>query len=111
MSFFSGFPVVVVIIFLQIFTVKEVSEQSRELLRHALEEAQAEFSRKVEIIHEIRAIESLPRIRVRNFDDTVVSGGGCVVAGYCIITYVTVNLSPHVRPQAMTCWERCPWPS
>nr|XP_046269897.1 cilia- and flagella-associated protein 99 [Scatophagus argus] len=54
--------------------VKEVSEQSRELLRQALEEAQAELSRKFEIIHEIHAIESLPHIRVRNFDDTETAG-------------------------------------
>ncbi|CAB1335259.1 unnamed protein product [Coregonus sp. 'balchen'] len=38
--------------------VKEVSEQSRELLRQALEEAQAELSRKFEIIRQIRTIES-----------------------------------------------------
>ncbi|XP_076605094.1 cilia- and flagella-associated protein 99 isoform X2 [Chaetodon auriga] len=54
--------------------VKEVSQQSRELLRQALEEAQAELSRKFEIILEIRAIESLPHIRVRNFDDTATAG-------------------------------------
>ncbi|XP_044023302.1 cilia- and flagella-associated protein 99 isoform X2 [Siniperca chuatsi] len=54
--------------------VKEVSEQGRELLRQALEEAQAELSRKFEIIHEIRAIESLPHIRVGNFDDTETAG-------------------------------------
>lgn len=57
--------------------MKEVSEQSRELLRQALEEAQAELSRKFEIIYEIRAIESLPHIRVRSFDDTEVSEGIC----------------------------------
>lgn len=55
--------------------MKEVSEQSRGLLRQALEEAQAELSRKFEIILEIRAIESLPHIRVRDFDDTEVSEG------------------------------------
>ncbi|XP_041810514.1 cilia- and flagella-associated protein 99 [Chelmon rostratus] len=54
--------------------VKEVSEQSRELLRQALEDAQAELSRKFEIILEIRAIESLPNVRVRNFDDTETAG-------------------------------------
>ncbi|XP_065822112.1 cilia- and flagella-associated protein 99 [Labrus bergylta] len=54
--------------------VKEVSEQSRELLRQALEEAQAELSRKFEIIYEIRAIESLPHDRVKNFDDTQTAG-------------------------------------
>lgn len=61
------------------FTVKEVSEQRQELLRQALEEAQAELSRKFEIIREIRAIQSLPHIRVRNFDDTEVGEGrhGC----------------------------------
>ncbi|GAA6213576.1 cilia- and flagella-associated protein 99 [Lates japonicus] len=53
---------------------KEVSEQSRELLHQALEEAQAELSRKFEIIREIRAIESLPHVRVRNFDDTETAG-------------------------------------
>ncbi|XP_078031178.1 cilia- and flagella-associated protein 99 isoform X1 [Epinephelus lanceolatus] len=54
--------------------VKEVSEQSRELLRQALEEAQAELSRKFEIIREIHAIESLPHVTVRNFDDTETAG-------------------------------------
>ncbi|KAK2826062.1 hypothetical protein Q5P01_020276 [Channa striata] len=54
--------------------VREVSEQSRELLHQALEEAQAELSRKFEIIHEIHAIESLPHIRVNNFDDTETAG-------------------------------------
>lgn len=53
--------------------MKEVSEESRELLRQALDEAQAELSRKFEIISEIRAIESLPHIRVKNFDNTEVS--------------------------------------
>ncbi|XP_039993513.1 cilia- and flagella-associated protein 99 [Xiphias gladius] len=54
--------------------VKEVSEQSQELLRQALEEAHAELSRKFEIILEIRTIESLPHIRVKNFDDTETAG-------------------------------------
>ncbi|XP_042357158.1 cilia- and flagella-associated protein 99 [Plectropomus leopardus] len=54
--------------------VKEVSEQSRELLCQALEEAQAELSRRFEIISEIRAMESLPHIRIRNFDDTETGG-------------------------------------
>ncbi|KAA8582202.1 hypothetical protein FQN60_008942 [Etheostoma spectabile] len=54
--------------------VKEVAEQRRELLRQALEEAQAELSRRFEIICEIRAIESLPRVRIRNFDDSETAG-------------------------------------
>ncbi|KAM4625089.1 cilia- and flagella-associated protein 99 [Polymixia lowei] len=54
--------------------VKEVSEQSRELLRQALEEAQAELSRKFEIIREIRAMESVPHIRHKFVDDTETAG-------------------------------------
>ncbi|XP_034432759.1 cilia- and flagella-associated protein 99 isoform X2 [Hippoglossus hippoglossus] len=54
--------------------VREVSEQSQALLRQALEEAQAELSRKFQTILEIRAIESLPHIRVKNFDDTETAG-------------------------------------
>ncbi|XP_042630299.1 cilia- and flagella-associated protein 99-like [Cyprinus carpio] len=38
--------------------VKEVSEQSRELLSQALEEAQAELSRKMELICQIHASSS-----------------------------------------------------
>lgn len=56
-----------------VFTVKEVSQQSRELLRQALEEAQAELSRKFEIIREIHAIESVPHMRYKFVDDTEVS--------------------------------------
>ncbi|XP_054862074.1 cilia- and flagella-associated protein 99 [Amphiprion ocellaris] len=54
--------------------VKEVSEQSQELLRQALEEAQEELSRKFEIIREIHAIESVPHMRVKNFDNTETAG-------------------------------------
>uniref|UniRef100_A0A8C3G0T6 Cilia and flagella associated protein 99 n=1 Tax=Cyclopterus lumpus TaxID=8103 RepID=A0A8C3G0T6_CYCLU len=54
--------------------VKEVAEQRRELLRQALEEAQAELSRKFKVIREIRAIESLPHVRVRDFDNTGPAG-------------------------------------
>lgn len=54
------------------WAVREVSEQNRELLRAALEEAQAELAKKFQLIKEIRAVESLPHIRIRNFDDTEV---------------------------------------
>ncbi|XP_071767100.2 cilia- and flagella-associated protein 99 [Centroberyx gerrardi] len=54
--------------------VKEVSEQSRELLRQALDEAQAELSRKFEIIREIQAIRSVPHIRQRFLDETETAG-------------------------------------
>ncbi|XP_072546539.1 cilia- and flagella-associated protein 99 isoform X2 [Salminus brasiliensis] len=54
--------------------VKEVSEQSRELLQQALEEAQAELSRKFELIHQIRALESVPHVRHKFLDDTETGG-------------------------------------
>ncbi|XP_053289916.1 cilia- and flagella-associated protein 99 [Pleuronectes platessa] len=54
--------------------VREVSEQSQALLRQALEEAQAELSRKFQTILEIRAIESLPHVRFKYFDDTETAG-------------------------------------
>ncbi|XP_047197664.1 cilia- and flagella-associated protein 99-like [Hippoglossus stenolepis] len=54
--------------------VREVSEQSQVLLRQALEEAQAERSRKFQTILEIRAIESLPHVRFKYFDDTETAG-------------------------------------
>uniref|UniRef100_A0AAR2M102 Cilia and flagella associated protein 99 n=1 Tax=Pygocentrus nattereri TaxID=42514 RepID=A0AAR2M102_PYGNA len=54
--------------------VKEVSEQSRELLRQALEEAQAELSRRFELIRQIRAIESVPHNRHMFLDDTQTGG-------------------------------------
>ncbi|CAI5696572.1 cilia- and flagella-associated protein 99 isoform X2 [Oreochromis niloticus] len=50
--------------------VKEVSEQNQELLRQALEEAEAEMSRKFEVIREIHCVESLPRMNFKKFDDT-----------------------------------------
>lgn len=111
--FFMVFPFVLTN-FTPNFTVKEVSEQSRELLRQALEEAQAELSRKFEIIHEIRAIESLPHIRViRNFDDTEVSEGERWrhLAFHHVLLCVAVDLLSRVRPQATSCWGRCPWSS
>lgn len=84
-AFFPNFSFTVIISPHFLFPVKEVSEQSRELLRQALEEAQAELSRKFELIREIRAIESLPHIRLRNFDDTEVSVGlfGCYLTRLC----------------------------
>nr|XP_055029131.1 cilia- and flagella-associated protein 99 [Misgurnus anguillicaudatus] len=54
--------------------VKEVSEQSRELLSQALEEAQAELSRKMELIRQIHAIESIPLDRQKFIDDTETAG-------------------------------------
>ncbi|XP_075874211.1 cilia- and flagella-associated protein 99 [Nelusetta ayraudi] len=56
--------------------VREVSEQNRELLRLALEEAHAELTKKFQIIKEIHAVESLPHIQMRTFDDTETAGHG-----------------------------------
>ncbi|KAM3871377.1 cilia- and flagella-associated protein 99 [Diretmus argenteus] len=53
---------------------KEVSQQSQELLHQALEEAQAELSRKFEMIREIHAMESVPLIRHKLVDDTETAG-------------------------------------
>lgn len=85
-------------------TVKEVSEQRQELLRQALEEAQAELSRKFEIIKEIHTIESLPHVRVKNFNDTVVSERNeACHALFHIHTDLTVDFY-CVRLQAMSLW-------
>ncbi|XP_077094499.1 cilia- and flagella-associated protein 99 isoform X3 [Siphateles boraxobius] len=54
--------------------VKEVSEQSRELLSQALEEAQAELSRKMELIRQIRAFETVSLMRQNFVDDTETAG-------------------------------------
>ncbi|XP_031435721.1 cilia- and flagella-associated protein 99 isoform X2 [Clupea harengus] len=54
--------------------VREVCEQSRELLARALDEAQEEMSRKLELIGQIRAIESIPRTQPKLLDDTETAG-------------------------------------
>ncbi|KAK1793605.1 hypothetical protein P4O66_011985, partial [Electrophorus voltai] len=54
--------------------VKEVSEHTQHLLRQALEDAQAELSRKFDLIRQIRAIESVPHIRLKFVDDTETAG-------------------------------------
>ncbi|MGH0177403.1 UNVERIFIED_CONTAM: hypothetical protein FKN15_004690 [Acipenser sinensis] len=50
--------------------VQEVTEESQELLRQALEKAEAELIRKFELIRQIRAIESVPLIRHKFVDHT-----------------------------------------
>ncbi|PWA16408.1 hypothetical protein CCH79_00004438 [Gambusia affinis] len=54
--------------------VKEVSEESHELLHQALEEQQEELRKRLQIIHEIHVIESLPIIKPNNFDETKTAG-------------------------------------
>ncbi|CAH1785078.1 unnamed protein product, partial [Owenia fusiformis] len=56
--------------------VQEVNEESRELMRQALEEAEREMQRKVELIQQIRAMESIPVVRFKMLDLTNTAGHG-----------------------------------
>ncbi|XP_067935947.1 cilia- and flagella-associated protein 99-like [Watersipora subatra] len=54
--------------------VQEVNEESKELMRQALEEAEEEMKRKVELIHQIRAMEAAPISRNKLVDFTETAG-------------------------------------
>ncbi|KAF6035596.1 CFAP99 [Bugula neritina] len=54
--------------------VQEVNEESKELMRRALEEAEEEMKRKVELIHQIRAMEAAPISRNKMVDFTETAG-------------------------------------
>lgn len=56
--------------------VQEVSKESQELMRKALEEAEEEMRQRVALIAKIRAIESVPVIRFKHVDLTESSGAG-----------------------------------
>ncbi|XP_064630388.1 cilia- and flagella-associated protein 99-like [Lineus longissimus] len=56
--------------------VQEVQEESKELMKQALEEAEAEMRKKMELIHEIRAMEAVPVIRMKLVDLTETAGYG-----------------------------------
>ncbi|KAK3094329.1 hypothetical protein FSP39_000366 [Pinctada imbricata] len=56
--------------------VQEVNEESKELMRQALEEAEIEMRRRMELIHQIRAMEAVPIIRQKFVDLTATSGHG-----------------------------------
>ncbi|KAL3864337.1 hypothetical protein ACJMK2_006028, partial [Sinanodonta woodiana] len=56
--------------------VQEVTEESRELMRMAIEEAEAEMRKKMDLIHQIRAMEAVPVIRQKFIDFTETSGAG-----------------------------------
>ncbi|KAL9982729.1 hypothetical protein ACROYT_G004813 [Oculina patagonica] len=56
--------------------VQEVSKESQELMRIALEEAEEEMRQRVALIAKIRAIESVPVIRFKHVDITESSGAG-----------------------------------
>lgn len=68
-------------------TVKEVSEHSQELLQQALEEAQAELSRKFELIRQIRAMESVPHPTHKSIDDTEVLNILCMISNTVVGTW------------------------
>lgn len=56
--------------------VQEVAEESRELMRRAVEQAEIEMRRRMELIHQIRAMEAVPVIRQKFVDLTSTSGHG-----------------------------------
>ncbi|KAL5022107.1 hypothetical protein ScPMuIL_001262 [Solemya velum] len=56
--------------------VQAVNEESRDLMQKALEEAEADLRRKMELIHQIRALEAVPLIRQKFVDFTKTSGAG-----------------------------------
>ncbi|OWF41505.1 cilia- and flagella-associated protein 99-like [Mizuhopecten yessoensis] len=56
--------------------VQDVNEESRELMKQAVEEAESEMRRRMELIHQIRAMEAVPIIRQKFVDLTATSGHG-----------------------------------
>merc|ERR1711915_812060 len=54
--------------------VQQVNEESREMMRQALEDAQQEMQRRTELIQKIRAMESVPFIRKTFVDLTTTAG-------------------------------------
>lgn len=54
--------------------VQQVNEESREMMRQALEDAELEMQRRTELIQKIRAMESVPFIRKTFFDLTTTAG-------------------------------------
>ncbi|XP_052102291.1 cilia- and flagella-associated protein 99-like isoform X2 [Mytilus californianus] len=56
--------------------VQEVNEESKELMKQALEEAELEMRRKMELIHQIKAMEAVPIIRQKLVDLSESAGHG-----------------------------------
>ncbi|XP_064382456.1 cilia- and flagella-associated protein 99-like isoform X1 [Halichondria panicea] len=56
--------------------VQQVTLEKQELMARALEEAEAEMRRKLELIQQIRAMESVPIIRTKFVDFTETAGLG-----------------------------------
>ena len=73
-------------------TVQDVAEESRELMQRALEEAEAEMRRRMELIHQIRAMEAVPIIRQKFVDLTSTAGHGLL--SEMSIAEVIVHLNP-----------------
>ena len=72
--------------------VAEVAEESRELMARAVEEAEAEMRRRMELIHQIRAMEAVPVIRQKLVDITSTAGHGLlsemsIVEVICMLSY------------------------
>ena len=59
-----------------VFTVQEVAQESRDLMRQALEEAEQEMRQKMELIRQIRAMEATPVIRFKLVDLAEKAGHG-----------------------------------
>ena len=55
---------------------QQMTQENKELLRKAFEEAELEMQQKQEIIRQIRVLESAPRPRTKAFDPTELPGYG-----------------------------------
>uniref|UniRef100_A0A3P8UHZ4 Cilia and flagella associated protein 99 n=1 Tax=Cynoglossus semilaevis TaxID=244447 RepID=A0A3P8UHZ4_CYNSE len=71
--------------------VREVSGESKKLLRQALEDSQAEMNKKFQLIREISIMESLPHLRANFYDDT--ETGGHKLLGEMSVAELKVRLS------------------
>ncbi|KAI6652049.1 hypothetical protein LOD99_4594 [Oopsacas minuta] len=56
--------------------VEQVSRENKAMMQAAIEMAQAEMEKKMEMIQQIRAMEKVPIIRVQFFDTTETGGHG-----------------------------------
>ena len=56
-------------------TVQEVTEELKDLMKQALEEAEVEMKARMHIIHEIRALESTRSVRHAKLVDLSSTGG------------------------------------
>jgi hypothetical protein len=59
-----------------LFTVQEVTEERREMMKQALEEAETELQQKMSLIHQIRAAQAVPKSKFQTIDLTSCAGYG-----------------------------------